>query len=203
MKRYGFTLLTLVFLGVSLACGGGGGEGDGSTDAGLAAGFPHSLVLYSDGSVYAWGWNDEGQLGLGDDVERDTPTLVGALSDKGVISITAGSDHSLVLCSDGSVYAWGDNNSGQLGLGDELDRDFPTLVSTLSDKDVISLAGGFAHSLALCSDGSVYTWGKNDDGQLGLGDDVDRDIPTLVGALSDKDVISLTAGTDLLLCPLL
>ncbi|MDZ7815312.1 MAG: hypothetical protein U5N86_04675 [Planctomycetota bacterium] len=127
MKRYGFKLLILVFLGVSLACGGGGG--DGTPDAVLAAGSAHSLALFSDGSVYAWGDNAEGQLGLGYEVDRDTPTLVGAFSDKDVISLAAGAAHSLALCSDGSVYAWGYNDDGQLGLGDDVDRDIPTLVS--------------------------------------------------------------------------
>ncbi|MDZ7815310.1 MAG: hypothetical protein U5N86_04665 [Planctomycetota bacterium] len=165
MKRYGFTLLILVFLGVSLACGGGAGDDtpDAVTpDNALACGISHSLALYSDGSVYAWGRNDDGQLGLGDEVDRDTPTLVGALSDKDVISLTAGTDHSFALCSDGSVYAWGYNGQGQLGLGDNVDRDIPTLVGLLPIMDVISLAAQvLLHSLAPCSDGSVYAWGLN------------------------------------------
>ncbi|MDZ7815311.1 MAG: hypothetical protein U5N86_04670 [Planctomycetota bacterium] len=162
----------------------------------LTAGRYHSFALCSDGSVYAWGDNAYGGLGLGDDVERDIPTLVSALSDKDVISLTAGSYHSLALRLDGSVYAWGYNYNGELGAGvTRLIAISPRSSESLSDKDVISLTAGSYHSFALCSDGSVYAWGNNDHGQLGLGDDVDRITPTLVGALSDKDLISITAGS--------
>jgi alpha-tubulin suppressor-like RCC1 family protein len=76
--------------------------------------------------VYAWGWNEHGQLGLGDTAVRLTPTKVPGLS--AVKAIAAGFSHSLALTESGEVYAWGSNEHGQLGLGDTEDRLIPTKV---------------------------------------------------------------------------
>jgi alpha-tubulin suppressor-like RCC1 family protein len=81
----------------------------------VAAGRYHSLALKADGSVYAWGYNGNGELGLGDLNDRSTPTLVSGLS--GMTKVAAGRYHSLALASDGTVYAWGFNGDGELGDG--------------------------------------------------------------------------------------
>ena len=90
----------------------------------------------------------------------------------------------------GNLWAWGYNGSGQLGLGDNLDRDTPTPVGT--DTDWASVAAGWAHTVAVKADGTLWAWGWNSAGQLGLGDNLDRDTPTQVG--TDTDWASVTAG---------
>jgi alpha-tubulin suppressor-like RCC1 family protein len=92
----------------------------------VAAGEGYSLALTESGEVYAWGWNEHGQLGLGDTAVRLTPTKVPGLS--AVKAIAAGFSHSLALTESGEVYAWGSNEHGQLGLGDTEDRLIPTKV---------------------------------------------------------------------------
>ncbi|WP_051327499.1 thrombospondin type 3 repeat-containing protein [Desulfatibacillum aliphaticivorans] len=138
----------------------------------LAAGEFHSLALARDGSVWSWGNNLWGQLGLGtsgSNTDKATPQKVEALSN--VVAIVAGSYHTLALARDGSVWAWGDNYYGQLGLGTSglgADESTPQKVEALSN--AAAIVAGDNHSLALARDGSVWSWGRNDYGQLGLMD---------------------------------
>ena len=155
------------------------------TVSSIAAGNEYSLALTTDGKVYAWGNNFNGHLGLGtsgDDAGEDSPTLITALSNITVSSIDAGYSHSLALTTDGKVYAWGSNGNGQLGLGNNEEKKSPTLITALSNITVSSIAAGGYNSLALTTDGKVYSWGLNYYGQLGLGtigSGTDRKSPTL------------------------
>jgi len=154
----------------------------------VAAGHDHSLALKRDGSLWAWGRNVEGHLGLGDRDARDRPTRVG--DDGDWAAVAAGRGHTVALKRDGSLWAWGDERLGALGLGDAFDRDRPTRVG--GDSDWVALAAGWAHTHALKRDGSLWAWGWNDKGQLGLGDRDDRDRPTRVGG--DSDWAAVAAG---------
>src|ERR1700730_9422132 len=134
----------------------------------IAAGSIHSLALKSDGTVWGWGDNSVGQLGTGSTSAPSyapVTTPVQVINLNGVIAIAAGAFPSLALKSDGAVWAWGNNASGELGNGTTTDSAVPVRVSGLSG--VTSIAGGSAHSLAAKSDGSVWGWGSNGYGQLG------------------------------------
>lgn len=130
----------------------------------LAAGRNHSLALASDGRVWSWGRNSEGQLGDGSTIDRAAPVQVSGLSN--VRSVAAGWDYSLALTSNGAVWAWGENALGQLGDRTQTDRTGPVRVTGLDD--VVAIAAGQAHSFALRRDGTIWGWGWNYDGQLGL-----------------------------------
>jgi len=92
----------------------------------VIAGCFHTLAIKTDGSLWAWGKNDIGQLGLGDNTNREAPVRIGTESNwKEVI---AGCFHSLALKTDGSLWAWGDNWNGQLGLGDTTNRSNPVEI---------------------------------------------------------------------------
>jgi alpha-tubulin suppressor-like RCC1 family protein len=166
----------------------------------VAAGYNYSLALTESGEVYAWGWNEEGQLGLGDTEDRLTPTKVEGLPK--VKAIAAGGAHSLALTESGEVYVWGYNASGQLGLGDTEARLTPTKVEGLPKVKAIAAGGAWpiryvveaGHSLALTESGEVYAWGNNAFGQLGLGDTEDRLTPTKVEGL--PKVKAVAAGYD-------
>ena len=169
----------------------------------VAAGASHSLALCSDGTVVAWGYNDDGQLGNGSNTASNVPVLVnlsGVLAGKTVISIAAGYYHSLALCSDGTVAAWGGNTAGQLGNNSNTDSNVPVLVTlsgVLAGKSVLRIGAGVYHSLVLCSDGTVAAWGDGTNGQLGNSNNFSSNVPVLVtttGALSGKTVSAISAG---------
>lgn len=133
----------------------------------IAAGGSHSLALRADGTVWAWGANMSGQLGRGTAGGiGSAPAPVDGLI--GVTAIAAGERHSLALRSDGTVWSWGSNQRGELGngtTGDPVAR--PAQVPGLTG--VVAIAAGGFHSVALRSDGTVWTWGLNENGQLGSG----------------------------------
>lgn len=156
----------------------------------IAAGSSHSLALFDDGSVMAWGQNSYGQLGDGTPVDRAFPVRVGDMSG-GIIHVAAGSNHNLGLRSDGAVMAWGWNQMGQLGDGTTDSRLSPVAVRSL-DHGVAAVAAS-GHSLALTVDGSVFGWGWNDRGQVGDGTTINRRTPTPVRRLAD-DAIAIEAG---------
>ena len=174
----------------------------GKTIISLSAGRNHSVVLCSDGTVAAWGLNTDGQIGSAGSAQSTVPVLVsdlGVLATKRVIAVAAGETHSLALCSDGTVAAWGSNYRGQLGnMGPTTPTPGAVTASgVLSGKRVVAIAAGRGHSVALLSNGTVATWGYNFDGQLGNGGNSTSPVPVLVsttGALSGKSVTAIAAG---------
>jgi alpha-tubulin suppressor-like RCC1 family protein len=135
---------------------------DGRNDQ---ARFAHTLALRADGTVLAWGSNDDGQLGDGTTTGRLAPAAVPGLT--GVTAVAAGGTHSLALLTNGTVAAWGDNGlRGPSGRGtpDRTAITAPVPVPGLGDVTAVS-AGNF-HSLAMLADGTVRAWGWNGDGQL-------------------------------------
>ena len=137
------------------------GTGSSSGTAAISAGGLHSLILRTDGSVWAAGRNDSGQLGDGTTTARSSPVMV--LS--GIKSISAGQYHSLFLKNDGSAWAVGSNDTGQLGDGSSVNRLTPVQVLT----GVQAISAGDFHSLFLKTDGTVWATGWSASGQLGDG----------------------------------
>jgi alpha-tubulin suppressor-like RCC1 family protein len=135
--------------------------------AAVSAGFSHALALRSDGTVWAWGYNDHGQIGDGStaSVVRFIPVKVPTLSH--VVAVSAGRNHSLALSSGGTVWAWGGNADGQLGIGSTASSSSPVQVPNL--EGVVAVVAGQVSSLALKADGTVWAWGNNAFGQLGNG----------------------------------
>jgi alpha-tubulin suppressor-like RCC1 family protein len=86
-----------------------------------------------------------------------------------VVCVSVGAKHTLVICASNCVWAWGDNLHGQLGVGDCDPSACPRKITTLSTKRCVDVAAGRSHSLALCADGSMWSWGQGVDGRLGHG----------------------------------
>ena len=173
--------------------------GVGSGWAAVAAGPDFIVAIKADGTLWAWGFNYYGQLGLGVDEDglgdtdnRYTPTQVG--SGSGWVAVSCGDHYTLALKSDGTLWASGDNFYGQLGLGssDYTRHCTPTAVGGGSDWAAVSCGGDQA--LALKNDGTLWTWGSNAYGQLGLGDTTERNTPTEVGNGSDWAAVSCGGG---------
>ena len=175
---------------------------EGKTISQISAGSDHSLALDSEGQIYAWGYNYYGQLGNGDTTDSNTPVKVdtsGVLAGKTITQISAGSDHSLALDSEGQIYAWGYNYYGQLGNGDTTDSNTPVKVDTsgvLAGKTITQISAGFFHSLALDSEGQIYAWGANYNGQLGNGTTITSNTPvqTNFSNMLDRSITSIKFG---------
>jgi alpha-tubulin suppressor-like RCC1 family protein len=167
--------------------------------AAVAAGYSHSLALLKNGHVMAWGNDLWGQLGLGSSGGPvASPTVVPGLS--GVTAIAAGAHDSFALLENGTVEAWGDLESGQLGIsatgtkcgeaGAGSCLTAPTAVPGL--EGVRALAAGGAHALALLTDGTVRSWGSNPFGEVGDGTQTTRFSPVAVSGLTE--VVAIGAG---------
>ena len=140
----------------------------------VAAAAYSSFALCADGTLAAWGYNDEGELGDGSTANSPVPVAVdtsGALAGKQIASLSAGQYHTLALCTDGTLVAWGYNNRGQLGNDSNVSSKVPVAIGSsgiLSGKTVVATRASGAHSLALCADGTLAAWGWNHKGQLGV-----------------------------------
>ncbi len=132
----------------------------------VAAGGSHTLALKQDGTVWAWGNNENGQLGYGSTINGYTPVQVQGLDS--VVAISAGIDHSLALKSDGTVWAWG------YGMGNGIQARYLTPVQVTNLSSVVAIASGDYHNFAVKSDGTVWAWGRNIYGELGDGSRTDR-----------------------------
>jgi alpha-tubulin suppressor-like RCC1 family protein len=152
----------------------------------VSAGGEHSLALLADGTVMAWGENENGQLGDGTNTIRDEPVPVKGLT--GVKAIAAGGSHSLALLSNGTVMAWGDNEDGQLGDGTLIESNVPVAVKGLTG--VKAIAAGANHSLALMGDGTVEAWGSGTFGELGNGSLKSSDVPVAVKGVTTATAIA-------------
>jgi len=171
----------------------------------IAAGVSHNVVLTQDGLVYAWGFNSSGQLGDNSTSSRTSAvalTTTGTpLAGKTMAKIVAGNNHTLALTTDGVLVAWGSDSNGQ--LGDDVsssNRTVATAVSTagvLAGKTVVDIAAGGMSSYALTSDGLVFAWGLNGNGQLGNGGTTQSNIPVAVttsGVMAGKTLTRIFAA---------
>ncbi|MFZ2279949.1 MAG: cadherin-like beta sandwich domain-containing protein, partial [Prosthecobacter sp.] len=167
------------------------------------------VLVWAANRVFAWGQNNSGQIGDTTTTQRNIPVPVvatGVLADKTVIAVAPGSTHSLALCSDGTLVAWGDNTNGQLGNNTTTSSSTPVAVSTadgvsaLAGKTVVAISAGGAFSMALCSDGTVATWGSNSNGQLGINSTASSNVPVLINtasgtsAIYGKNVVAISTG---------
>jgi len=128
----------------------------------------HALALSSDGKTYAWGANDVGQLGDGTTIDQFSPVEVHTPDGVRFVEVVAGDLASFALGSDGVWYAWGDNASGQLGDGTSTNRAAPVPIALPVGVTITKVVSDTFHSLALDTDGNIYSWGQNQENQLGL-----------------------------------
>jgi len=143
-----------------------------------------SHATKTDGTLWGWGGNSLGQLGLGDTTSRSSPVQVGTLATWSAVG--AGESYrTFAIKTDSTLWAWGDNasnNYGTLGLGDIVNRSSPVQVGTLATWSLLGVASGAAFAVKI--DRTLWGWGSNNNGRLGLGDVVFRSSPVQVGTLA-------------------
>ena len=163
--------------------------GHGTDWVAVSAGYGHSLGLRSDGTLWSWGCDAYGQLGFSAQGLTTDPTRVG--SDMDWVMVSAGLEHSLGVRADGTLWTWGCNQRGELGRGNVTSGE-STPAQVGQANNWVMVSGGGAHSMGLQSDGSLWAWGDNSCGQLGLGDFTRRTSPTQVGG--DTNWVTVCAG---------
>ena len=174
---------------------GAGGSGYLTGIVAIAGGMYHSLALRNDGTVWTWGYNYYSAP-----TNSNTPVQVlgagGSGFLTGIVAIAGGSVHSLAVKSDGTVWAWGYNEYGQLGNGTLTTSGTPVQVLGPGGSGyltgMVAIAGAVYHSLALRSDGTVWAWGNNAYGELGNGTFTESETPVQVGGLSG--VVAIAGG---------
>ena len=174
----------------------------GSHEPMIAIGDKFMIIQTATGEIWGWGDNANGVLGNASDEETGTnitsPVEIDFPANVTSITISAGVDHVLALGSDGNVYAWGNNASGQLGFdnGGAI-QSTPTLVEALKNKNVIAVSAGRYFSLALTDGGQIYSFGKNTLLQLGYETAEEFSVaPTLIASLNGVFITQICAGYD-------
>lgn len=156
-----------------------------------SCGVRHSAIITNDDAVLIAGTGSKGQLALGDSYSVSgylSISRIPGLDD--IISVACGEDHTVALKKDGTVFCWGDNKYGQLGVDTNLSSIYVPIV-VLRDNSILEVYAGWTHSAALTTTGEVYTWGRNDHGQLGA----PRSSPFRPEKISNlKNVTSLSLG---------
>ncbi|XP_055576779.1 probable E3 ubiquitin-protein ligase HERC3 [Falco cherrug] len=149
----------------------------------------HTLVLSPDGKL-SEGWVTASAAG-------SKTRLVKELGNKDIVQIACGDEHAMALTRGGELFTWGQNAHGQLGVGSQTTCiPEPQLVERLKGISLAQIAAGRAHSAVVSLSGAVYSWGKNDFGQLGLGDTEDRSCPSYIGALEHWKTVFISCGAD-------
>lgn len=170
--------------------------GVGETIISIILGGFHSAAITSEGRVFLWGYNAHGQLGDGTVINKTTPTEITTQFSLGVgetiTCITLGGSHSAAITSEERVFTWGYNGHGELGDGTVIDKSVPTEITSqfnLSVGEIVTnMSFGYYHSSAITSEGRVFTWGYNDQGQLGDGTYVHKSVPTDITANFNLEV---------------
>ncbi|XP_075155337.1 E3 ubiquitin-protein ligase HERC2 [Haematobia irritans] len=164
-------------------------------DIACGSGDAQTLCITDDDNVWSWGDGDYGKLGRGGSDGCKIPVKIESLSGLGVIKVECGSQFSVALTKSGAVYTWGKGDFHRLGHGtvDHVRR--PKKVAALQGKKVVSIATGSLHCVACTDNGEVYTWGDNDEGQLGDGTVSAIQRPRLVHALVGKHIVKVTCGS--------
>jgi alpha-tubulin suppressor-like RCC1 family protein len=155
----------------------------------ISAGYSHSLAVKEDGTLWAWGSNGVGNLGDNTTVDKNTPIQIG--TDANWLKVCANFSSSYAIKADGTLWAWGVNSQGQLGLGTStFSYHVPTQVGT--DTNWQSISSSDDYCLAIKTDGTLWSWGRNNFGQLGDNTTVNKNIPTQIG--TDTNWQSVSAG---------
>ncbi len=161
----------------------------------VACSYYHTLVSTDSDLCFAFGRGDHGQLGLGTAVDSLTPALVEAVSGRGILALTCGQYHSVAATTEAGLLTFGANTYHQLGIQDTSPRLLPgPVASPLTSAPVVQAACGYYHTVALTASGAVFSWGRSDFGQLGIGSRENSWRPQEVKGLSSKKIVQIAAG---------
>ncbi|KAE8810905.1 ultraviolet-B receptor UVR8-like [Hordeum vulgare] len=163
----------------------------------ISAGANHSAALLSGQMVCSWGRGEDGQLGHGDSEDRPVPTVLTSFDVPRVTSVICGADHTIAYSDDEmQLYSWGWGDFGRLGHGNSSDVFNPQPIVALQGMKIKQIACGDSHCLAVTFNGQVHSWGRNQNGQLGLGNNQDSLLPQKLKAFEGVCVKMIAAGAE-------
>ncbi len=166
----------------------------GLTFHGLAAGEYSTFAIGSNGKLYAWGYNDKGQLGDGNETTPTSPVTVSLAAGVTPATVAAGYHHAVVVSTTGALYSFGGNEYGQLGDGTNNESDTPKAVTLAAGVTATKVAAGLYNSLAIGSNGDLYTWGYGADGEIGDGLTANRNTPKEINLPGGASPSAISAG---------
>ncbi|XP_076233389.1 E3 ubiquitin-protein ligase HERC2 [Calliopsis andreniformis] len=164
-------------------------------DVACGSGDAQTLCVTDDDNVWSWGDGDYGKLGRGGSDGCKVPMKIESLAGLGVIKVECGSQFSVALTRSGAIYTCGKGDYHRLGHGTDDHVRRPRKVAALQGKKIISIATGSLHCVACSDKGEVFTWGDNDEGQLGDGTTCALQRPRLVHALQGKKITRVACGS--------
>jgi alpha-tubulin suppressor-like RCC1 family protein len=155
------------------------------------------VAVTNDGKLFSWGYGAQGTLGNLSTANRSSPVQVGALTNWKTLAVNQ--HFAACVTTDGKLFTWGSNYRGQLGHGNTINLSSPVQVGALTDWATPSCAGGYYASMqCVKTDGTLWTWGRNNQGQLGSNNTITRSSPVQVGALTNWAIPS--GGTPNIMC---
>jgi alpha-tubulin suppressor-like RCC1 family protein len=165
-----------------------------STITNLVLGGAHTCAVSGGNELYCWGYNNYGQLGIGNTTNQLIPTQVTFMSKSTITSLVLGDYHTCAVIGSTELYCWGSNVSGQLGIGNTTNQLIPTQVTFMSKSTITNLVLGGAHTCAVSGGTELYCWGYNNYGQLGIGNTTKQLLPTQVTFMSKSTITNLALG---------
>lgn len=160
----------------------------------MAGGNWHTVALGSDGRAYSWGDNSDGQIGNGSSAQAISPAVAAMPTGIRFVQVAAGDYHSLAIDSDANVWAWGLNQQGQLGNNSTTNSSRPVKVQLPAGVKAVEVAGGWQNSAVVGSDGVIYAWGDNSEGQLGNNSTTDSWKPVPVAMPAGVSFTNVAVG---------
>lgn len=157
----------------------------------ISSGLFHAMGIKSDGTLWAWGKNDTGQLGDGTLIQKYIPTQIGTSNNWKIVS--CGEDFTVGIQTDGTLWSWGNNVRGQLGNGNFTNSITPTQVGTDNTWDTLDCGYSFCVALKGNFSKTLWTWGYNEFGQLGDGNNVNVNVPQQIGVSTSWKSVSAGA----------
>lgn len=163
----------------------------------ISCGGSHTVCIDDEGIVLSWGKGDGGRLGIGTCDHSPIPSPIKSLKGIKIVQVSCGSCHTLALSEDGVVFTWGQDRDGSLGIGNVEYIVVPFVINYFVENNIkiASISAGYFHSAAISTDGSLYTWGWGEHGQLGHGNRNSEKYPKLVEAFRGKTTTMISCGS--------
>ncbi|KAF6037594.1 HERC2 [Bugula neritina] len=164
-------------------------------DVACGSGDAQTLCATDDGQVWSWGDGDYGKLGRGGSDGCKVPNVIASLEKHKIVRVECGSQFSVALSANGVLFTWGKGDYHRLGHGSDEHVRWPKQVAEFKGKQIVEIACGSLHCVAVCSNNEVFTWGDNDEGQLGDGTTNAIQKPKLVTGLKGKRITNVACGS--------